>query len=161
MALGVARVHPVEIEREERRFFPTLAGADLDDDVLLIEGVARHQQGTQPREHSVDLARGARDVLARDVAQVHVVRVDELPRFLETRFGFAQRAHGVDDRLQLRELLADLADALVTRGRLGIGHQPGELVVALLDLRETPAKTGSEWIAQGWLGAGVLPATSA
>src|SRR5436309_84414 len=161
MALGVARVHPVEIEREERRFFPTLPGADLHDDVLLIEGIARHQQAAQPREHVVDLARGARDILACDVAQVRVVGVDELPRFLETRLGVAQRAHGVDDRLQLRELLAHLADALVTRGRLGIGHQPGELVVALLDLRETPAKTGSEGIAQGWLGAGVLPAASA
>ena len=43
MPFGVAGVHAVEVGGEERGFLAALAGADLDDDVLLIERVARDE----------------------------------------------------------------------------------------------------------------------
>src|SRR3977135_2584699 len=101
MALGVPGVHPVKIESGERGLFPSLAGADLDDDVLLIERVAGYELAAELRERFVDLAGRVGRVAARDVPQVGVVGVDELPRLIEARLGGAQSAHGVDDRRQL------------------------------------------------------------
>src|SRR6185369_605707 len=83
MPFGVARVHAVEIEREERGLFPALAGADLDDDVLLIEWIARHELAAKLHQRFLELARRGREVLARDVAQVAVVGIDEQPCFLQ------------------------------------------------------------------------------
>src|SRR5688500_2035998 len=68
MTLGVARVHPVEIEREERCLFSTFAGADLDDDVLLVERIARHELGAKSCDALVDLPRRGCHVFAVDVA---------------------------------------------------------------------------------------------
>jgi hypothetical protein len=149
MALGVARVHAVEIEREERGLFPALAGTDLDDDVLLVEWIARDELRAKLRKHLVELTGRRREVLARDVAQIGVVRVDEQPSFLEAPLRVAQRADRVDDRRQLRELLSDLADALVAAGHLRVGHEAVELVVARLDLGQAAAQPRSEWVAHG------------
>src|SRR6185295_9585270 len=140
---------PVEIEREERGLFPALAGADLDDDVLLVEWIARDELAAELHERLLELARRRREVLARDVAQVAVVGVDEQPSFLQSLLGIAQRADGIDDRRQLRELLPDFADALVAAGDLGIRHEPRELVVSSLHFREAPAQARGEWIAHG------------
>src|SRR5258705_12965970 len=161
VALGVAREHTVDIRREEGSPFPPLAGADLDDDVLLVEGIARHELTAQLRERLFELARRRGEVLARDVTQVSVVGVDELPRFLEALLGVAQRAYRFDDGRQLRELLSHFADALVAAGDLGIGHQPRELVVARLHLGETPTQSRGEWIAHAGLAAAAVPVASA
>ncbi len=150
MALGVAREHPVEIGREQGCLLPALASADLDDDVLLVEWIARHELAAQLRQRLFELARCRGEVLARDVAQVAVVGVDELPRFLQALLGVAQRADRFDDGRQLRELLPHLADALVAAGDLRIGHEPRELVVTRLHLREAPTQSGGERIAHAW-----------
>src|SRR6185503_12752806 len=107
-----------EIEREERSLFAALAGTDLHDDVLLIERIARNELAAELHERLLELARRRRAVLARDVAQVAVVGVDEQPCFLEALLGVAQRADRIDDRRQLRGLLSHFADALVTAGDL-------------------------------------------
>jgi hypothetical protein len=46
-ALGVACVHAEQVAREQRRFVPAGAGADLEKDVALVVGVARQQQALQ------------------------------------------------------------------------------------------------------------------
>ena len=97
----------------------------------------------------IDLPRGGRHVLSGDVPEVVVVGVHEAMGLLETRLRVAERADGVDHRRQLRQLLPDLADALVARGHLGVGHETAELVIALLDLRQAAAQAGGECLAHG------------
>src|SRR5258705_4704873 len=161
VALGVAREHPVEIGREQGCLLPALASADLDDDVLLVQWIAPHKRAAHARRRLFELARRRGEVLARDVAQVAVVGVDELPRFLQALLGVAQRADRFDDGRQLRELLPHLADALVAAGDLRIGHEPRELVVTRLHLREAPTQSGGERIAHAWLAAAAVPVASA
>ena len=83
MTLAVARVHPIEIGPEQRGLFPTLAGADLDDDVLLVERIPWYELGAQLRCELVGLRREIGDLLACEIAQVRVIAVDELPRLRE------------------------------------------------------------------------------
>ena len=42
--LGVAQVHPQQVAGEQRRLLAALARLDLEDDVLVVVGVARQQQ---------------------------------------------------------------------------------------------------------------------
>src|SRR2546428_395474 len=91
-----------------------------------------------------DRLRRLDELLAREVAQVRVTAVGELFGLALLALGLAQRSHRPDDRPQVRELLAHAADARGIGGRGRIGHQPAELVVPLLDLREPSAQAGRE-----------------
>ena len=44
LPLGVAQVHAQQVAGEQRRLLAALAGLDLEDHVLVVVGVARHQQ---------------------------------------------------------------------------------------------------------------------
>ena len=45
--LGVAEVHPQQVAGEERRLVAALARLDLEDDVAVVVGVARHEHPAQ------------------------------------------------------------------------------------------------------------------
>ena len=68
-ALGVAQVHPQQVAGEQRGLLAALARLDLQDDVLVVVGVARDQQVLepllQPRDALLELGRllGERRVL--------------------------------------------------------------------------------------------------
>jgi hypothetical protein len=47
LPLGVAQVHPEQVAGEQRRLLAALTGLDLQDHVLAVVGVARHQQLAQ------------------------------------------------------------------------------------------------------------------
>ena len=47
-ALGVPEVHPQQVAGEQRRLLAALARLDLEDDVLAVVRVARHEQPPQP-----------------------------------------------------------------------------------------------------------------
>src|SRR5687768_17457505 len=47
LPLGEAAVHPEQVRREERRLVAAGAGADFQDDVLLVVRVLRDEQHTQ------------------------------------------------------------------------------------------------------------------
>ncbi len=47
LALGIARIHAEEVAGEQRRFVAASAGADFENDALLVVGVARKQQFLQ------------------------------------------------------------------------------------------------------------------
>ena len=53
LALGVLPVHPEQLAGEERGFVAAGAGADLEDDVLLVVGILRDQQDLQLGEQRV------------------------------------------------------------------------------------------------------------
>src|SRR5436305_1855123 len=75
------------------------------------------------------------------------------------RLGGAQLAHGLDDGLEARELLAHLADPIRVSGGRGVRHQPCELVVAGLDLGETaPESRREQVVVHGLTTEGASPA---
>src|SRR2546426_3110663 len=47
LALGVLRVHTRQLRGEQRGLLAACAGADLDEDVLLVVGIARQEQALQ------------------------------------------------------------------------------------------------------------------
>src|SRR3989454_11083488 len=47
LALGVLRVHARQVRGEQRGLLAARAGADLDEDVLLVVGIARQEQALQ------------------------------------------------------------------------------------------------------------------
>src|SRR5207249_4059504 len=47
LALGVLRVHARQVSGEERRLVAARTRADLDEDVLVVVGVARQEQALQ------------------------------------------------------------------------------------------------------------------
>ena len=59
-ALGVPGVHPQQVAGEQRRLLAALAGLDLEDRVLVVGRVARHQQVAQPLLGGVAARRRAR-----------------------------------------------------------------------------------------------------
>src|SRR5439155_15537156 len=137
-------VHALEVEREERGLLAAFARAELHDDALFVERVAGHELRAQPRAEPRDRLRRLDELLAREVAQVGVTAVGEIFGLALLALGLAERSHRLDDRPQVRELLAHAADARGIGGRGGIGHQAAELVVPLLDLREPSAQAGRE-----------------
>src|SRR4030095_1505295 len=47
LTLGVFRVHPGEVAREQRRLVAAGPGADFDEDVPVVVGIARQQESLQ------------------------------------------------------------------------------------------------------------------
>src|SRR6266542_1215653 len=160
MPLRVAGIHAEEIEGEQRSLLPALTGTDRDDDVLLVERIAGDEQHTQLPEQLLHALRRVRQILPRDVPQIGVIGLDERARFLDLSLGGAQRAYRVHDGLQGGQLAADFAYPLVARGRRRIGHEPAELVVALLDLRQTAPETGREGLAHAAASLSRSPASA-
>src|SRR5581483_8861306 len=134
--------------------------ADLHDDVLLVERVARDELQAKPRDELVDARRCGGELLAREIAEIAVVGLDELPHLLHLALGGAEPPHRIDDLLEARELLPHLADAVGIGRRGGIGHEPGELVVALFDPRETAAQARREEIGHAVASSSDATATS-
>src|SRR6266550_1449693 len=158
MPLGVARVHPVEVRSEERRLFPAFARADLDDDVLFVKRVARHELGAQAFGEVVGLRRKLGDLLAGEVVHLGIVPLDELLRLPEALLGLAQRADGLDDRRERRELLTDLADPVSVRRRLGIRDFSLQLFIAPFDTFEPAAQSGRKTVGHAAASASRSPA---
>ena len=129
--LGVADQHLVEVAGEQRRLVAAGPGADLDDHVLGVVGVAfDHRQpdllfeGLEPGRRLVD-----------DLLQVGVLALLEqlagaLEVVLQGPVLGGQRLCG----LQLAVLAPDLGVALAIPDHLGIGHLSLELGEAGLDL---------------------------
>ena len=122
--LGVAGQHLVEVAGKQRRLVAPGAGADLDQHVLVVVGVALdHRQPDllfellEPRGRLVD-----------HLAQFGVLALlQQLPRALEVVLQRPVLAAPAARRLQLPVLPPDLGIALPIRDHLGIRHLPLEL----------------------------------
>src|SRR2546425_1165538 len=136
MALGVTEVHLVEIAREQRGLFAALPGTDLDDDVLLIERIARHELRAKTRAELCHFVGRFSDLLTRQVAQIRIVAVRQVARLGEPLLRGAKGAHGVDHRLERGELLPDRTQAGGGGRRRGIGKRAAQLVVTPLAIVE-------------------------
>src|SRR5438105_883975 len=158
MSLRITEVHLVEIAGEERGLFPTLPRADLNDDVLFVERIARHQLRAKTRRQLAHLGAKLGDLLEREVAHVAVVPFGELLRFGEPLLNVTKRADGLDDRGEGRELLADLADAVAIGCCLGRAYGALELFVATFDALESAAQSGREHVGHAAASASRSPA---
>src|SRR2546422_3610191 len=158
MAFGVSQGHLVEVAGKQGRLFPTLAAADLDDHVLLVERIARHELGAESRGELPSPCGELRDLLAGEVAEVRVVAFDELLRPGEPSLRLAQRPDRLDDRSERRQLLTDLADAVAVGGCLGIRYLALELLVAPLNSFEPAAQSRCEYVAHAAASASRSPA---
>ena len=99
--LGVAQVHPQQVAGEQRRLLAALPRLDLDDDVLVVVGVARQQQQAQP---VLELA--APRLEHRDLGAERLVLVGQLAGRRQVARELGQRPLGLDDRGQLGIALA-------------------------------------------------------
>ena len=131
--LRVAGEHLVEVAGEQRRLVAAGPGADLDDHVLVVVGVALdHRQADlllellEPRRRLGD---------HRPQLRVVAVLGEQLPGALEVvAAACATRAASSLRRLELAVLAPDLGVALAVGDHLGVGHLPLELGEAALDL---------------------------
>ena len=140
--LGVAGQHLVEIAGEERGLVAAGPGADLDQDVLGVVGVALdHRQADllferlEPRRRVLD-----------HLQQLRVVAVlgQQLPRPLEIVLQLAVLDRQRLRRLQLAVLAADVGVALAVPDHRGIRHLRLELGEARLDLLDQGIDHGSQ-----------------
>ena len=107
LELGVARVHAVEVAREDGGLVTARAGADLDDDVLVVVGVAREHHHLelvlelgQPGLELLDLLGGELLHLRVGLGAKHLLRLVELLTRAE-RYSRAFSASGVCARCSL------------------------------------------------------------
>ena len=129
--LGVADEHLVEVAGEQRRLVAAGPGADLDDHVLGVVGVALdHRQpdllfeGLEPRRRLVD-----------DLPQLRVLALlEQLAGALEVVLQGPVLGGQRLRRLQLAVLAPDLGIALAIPDHRGVGHFPLQLGEARLDL---------------------------
>ena len=70
LALGVAQVHARQVAGEQRRFVAAGAGADLEEDVALVVGVARQQRGLQLGVQPLACRRCAAAISSRAIAAI-------------------------------------------------------------------------------------------
>src|SRR5439155_1705035 len=158
MPLGVAEIHRVKIEREQRGLFPALSRPAFHDDVRLVEWVARHELRAKASGELAGLCSALPHFLEREIAHLRIVAFGKVLGLREPPLGIAKRADRLHDRGERRELLADLADPVAVRGGLGRANRPLELFVAPLDAFEAPAESGRERVGHAAASASRSPA---
>ena len=125
--LGVAHVHPREIAREDGRLVAAGSGANLDEDVLVVVGIARHiSAGKRASSCARACAApwfffGAARASPIALAQQRIVRGDLGAQF-------AKLPIGVDRLFELRALFAERGEARLIEAARGIGQLGIDLV---------------------------------
>lgn len=109
LGFGIARVHAVQVRREQAGLIASRAGADLHDHVPLVVGIAGQQHPSHLGVAGLLLRLEAGDLLLGQLAHLQVLfRVQELARVLQ----FLGRGHvapiDIDQRRDLGLLLGDL-----------------------------------------------------
>ena len=113
-------------------YVPPGSGPDLDQDVLVVVGVAFDHGQPDLLFEALELRRG----LVGDLAQLGVVAIlrQQLAGALEVVAERAPASHQLAGGLQLTVLAPYFGVALTVADHLGIGHLPLELGEAGLDL---------------------------
>ncbi len=131
--LGEPGIHPEEIRREQRRFVAARAGADFEDDVPVVVGIARDEQPLHFLLERLGLRVEGLHLLSRQRRQFRVSGRSELARFGHGLLHLRVLAEPIDEFLNLGELLGVRA---VGRGiglDGGIADEAGERLVACFD----------------------------
>src|SRR5688500_18048431 len=123
--LGEARVHPQKVAREERAFVPARAGADLEEEVLLVVGIARQQHALQVLLERGGAAPALAQLLLGEGTHARVAR--HLLGGRDVRLGAAPSPERFDHRLDLGALLRELAQRVAIVAGIGIGKPAVDL----------------------------------
>src|SRR5665647_611070 len=136
LRLRVARVHARQVAGEQRRLVAAGAGADLDDHVLGVVGVAREHAYADLFAELLEPAAALAELLLREVAHLGVggVVAEEDFGVGHGLLGFAEAARQFVDLLQLGVLAGDVGVAPAVAEHLGVGELRVELLVGALDL---------------------------
>ena len=128
-ALGVAQVHAREVAGEQRRLVAAGAGADLEEDVAHVVGVARQQRCLQLAEQAREVGAGRRCFVAREPGHRLVTCRfgEQLVGRREVALALLVAAKQLDQRARFRVLAAKLAVALHVGGNAAVGEQRVEL----------------------------------
>ena len=137
MALTVALVHPVEIGREERRLVPAGAGAEFDDGVAVVEGVAREEELVQLLGEREDFGGQPGHVGPGHAGELGIGLASELLGLGSLIFGPGQALRQPNDRREPGVLPAQRLQLRGILGRGGIGEEPFHLLRPLHRLAES------------------------
>ena len=137
MLLCEALIHTENFSGKEGGFVATCAGADFENDVLLVVGVLGQQQDLDFFLED-GLARGeGSDFFLGHGAEFGVALREHGAGFGETLTDLLEFAIFCDGGLKLAQGAAGFLILLVVADDLGHAHLHGELVVALLHLFQT------------------------
>ncbi len=134
VALGVARVHAEEVAGEERALVAAGAGADLEEQVLLVVGIARQQHALHLVLERGRAATPGAHLLLGELAHRRVAR--HVGGRGDVLAGLAPRAVRLDHGLDLRAFLGEPAVAVEVVDHAGIGEPRVDLLQARLEARE-------------------------
>ena len=135
--LGEARVHAENLGGEERSLVAASAGADFEDDVLLVVGILGEEQDLQFFFESLPARLERGDFFLGHGAQVCIVAGKELAGIIEALADLLEFAEPFYGRFDFAKLLGDFLIALVVVEDLGQSELGLEVAVALLHLFET------------------------
>src|SRR5437867_8088455 len=98
LTLGVLRVHPQQVAGEEARLVTSGACADLDEDVLVVVGIARQEQAL---EIALECRLAGRELIDLELGQLGQLAVaavgQEVARLAATAQDFAVLTEALDD----------------------------------------------------------------
>jgi hypothetical protein len=109
------------VAREQRALVPAGAGADLEEEVLVVVGIARQQHALQVVLERAMRARARADLLLGELAHLGIAR--HLLGGGEVALGLAVLVEELDHGLDLGALLRELAEAVAVVVDLGIGER--------------------------------------
>ena len=131
LPLGVLAVHPEQLAGEQGRLVAARAGADLEDDVLLIVGILRDEKDLQIADEGVAPGGEGFQLFLRQLAHVGIAAGDHFFGLRNLGRDGLVLAVLLDERLQLRQRLRVLAHFVRIRLYLGRAKQARQLVVAI------------------------------
>src|SRR5438093_50132 len=137
LTLGVLRVHADQLRREERGLVAPGAGADLEEDILLVIRITREQEALELLLERRLAAGELVDLRLRQLRQLAVAALgQDVARLADPPEYIAVLREALDDLDGVGVLLAEAR----VFGRLGedggIRQNPGDLVGSLFDLTE-------------------------
>jgi hypothetical protein len=134
--LGEARVHAEEIGGEQGRLLAARAGADLEQDVLVVVGILGHEQHLHLLLEHLLLREEVLLLLVRHVAHLRVLL--QLARVVGAAHDLAVLAQLLDELAQIRVLLREALQLALVGEHGRVAEHRRELVVAGLDGGELP-----------------------
>ena len=136
LALGVARVHAVEVAREQRGFVAAGAGADLEDRVLAVARILRQEQDLDLLLVVPRLLLELAQLFARQLAQLGIgLGLGHLLGLREVFCELLVRAPRRDERIEVGVLARELQELGALVDDLGGAEQRADFFVATLERR--------------------------
>ncbi len=140
VALGVAGVHAQQSAGEQRRFVAAGTGADLEEDVAFVVGVARQQRGLQVGFQPGDLRLAVGEFGFGELAHVGVG--EQAARGVAVRLDLPVLPVQRDHRIEVGALARELAVAVHVAGDFRLRQQGVEFHQPLVGASELVGKRG-------------------